>query len=88
MTDRSVLPSQPISSVNWGEERILDGLLSVLSVLVTMEFTEVKAFQTSLGKMGGTGQLLGSRTPARRQSCAVHPGSCPARLSNSGEEGQ
>ena len=28
--------------------------LSVLSVLITKEFAEVKAFHTSVGKMGGT----------------------------------
>ena len=54
MPGRSVLPSQPISLVNWGKERLLDGLLSVLSVLISKEFAEVKAFHTSVGKMGGT----------------------------------
>lgn len=79
MPGRSVLPSQPISSVNWGEERILDGLLSVLSVLVTMEFTDVKAFQTSLGKMGGldnswaAGLLLGGRAVLSTRA-AAQPG--------------
>ena len=88
MPGRSVLPSQPISLVNWGKERLLDGLLSVLSVLITKEFAEVKAFHTSVGKTGGTWQLLGSRTSARKQSCSVHLGSCAAWLSNSVEEGQ